>query len=99
MELAGGPLGGDNQFIKAELANQWYVPVVGNLTLAASSNLGVMDALTSDPNDIRYFDFFFMGGSGLTLGTPLRGYKEQARGSADRARLSRGRQDAVQAVL
>ncbi len=76
-ELAGGPMGGNNQFIKAELSNQWYVPVVGNLTLMASSNLGVLDALTANPNDIRYFDFFFMGGSGLTLGTPLRGYKEQ----------------------
>jgi outer membrane protein insertion porin family len=75
-ELTGGPLGGNDQYIKGEFNNQWYVPLAGDLVLAASTSSGVLDGLTRNPVDIPYFDYFFMGGAGLSLGTPLRGYDE-----------------------
>ncbi len=76
-ELTGGPLQGDDQFGKIELTNQWYVPVAGDLTMYAATDIGTLDALSGDLLDVPYFDFFFMGGSGLSLGTQLRGYEER----------------------
>jgi outer membrane protein insertion porin family len=76
-ELTGGVLGGDDQFVKAQLTNQWYIPVIGDLVLAANTETGVLDGLTRNPQDIPYLNYFFMGGAGLSLGTPLRGYDER----------------------
>lgn len=76
-ELTGGPVGGDDQYVKAEFNNHWYVPLAGQLVLAASTETGALDGLTRNPLDIPYFDYFFMGGAGLSLGAPLRGYDER----------------------
>ena len=76
-EFTGGPLGGDDQFAKLQLTGQWYVPVVGDIVLAANTETGVLDGLTRNPRDIPYLNYFFMGGAGLSLGTPLRGYDER----------------------
>jgi outer membrane protein insertion porin family len=76
-ELTGGPLQGDDQFVKQELTNQWYLPLAGSLVLASTSELGALDGLTRDVQDVPYFDYFFMGGAGLSLGTGLRGYDER----------------------
>jgi outer membrane protein insertion porin family len=76
-ELTGGPLQGDDQFVKAHLTTTWYLPVAGSLTLASTSEAGALDGLTRDLRDIPYFDYFFMGGAGLSLGTGLRGYDER----------------------
>ncbi|MFH1011295.1 MAG: outer membrane protein assembly factor BamA [bacterium] len=79
-ELTGGPLGGHDQFIKANLSSQWYLPLPLGFVLVSLSEVGALDGLTRDPRDIPYFDYFFMGGSGLSLGTSLRGYDERAVG-------------------
>ncbi|MBI5059078.1 outer membrane protein assembly factor BamA [candidate division KSB1 bacterium] len=76
-ELTGGPLQGDDQYAKAQVTNTWYLPVAGSLTLASTNELGALDGLTRDLHDIPYFDYFFMGGAGLSLGTGLRGYDER----------------------
>jgi outer membrane protein insertion porin family len=76
-ELTGGPLAGDDQYIKGELTDQWYLPLAGQLVLATTTELGLLDGLTRDAHDIPYFDYFFMGGAGLSLGTGLRGYDER----------------------
>lgn len=75
-ELTGGPLGGNDQYLKTQMTNQWYVPVIGQLVLATSTEAGALDGLTANPDNIPYFDYFFMGGAGLSLGTALRGYGE-----------------------
>jgi outer membrane protein insertion porin family len=76
-ELTGGPVGGNDQFVKSELHTQWYVPLVGSLVMQSSTDIGLLDGLTRNPRDIPYFDYFFMGGAGLSLGTALRGYDER----------------------
>jgi outer membrane protein insertion porin family len=75
-ELTGGPLGGNDQYVKAEIDNTWYVPIAGDLVLAANTHSGALDGLTRNQQDIPYFDYFFMGGTGQILGTALRGYKD-----------------------
>jgi outer membrane protein insertion porin family len=76
-ELTGGPLGGNDQFIKGEIKNQWFEGILGDLVLVSETNFGMVEALSSDSRDIAFFDYFFMGGAGLSLGTSLRGYDEQ----------------------
>ncbi len=76
-ELTGGPLFGDDQFFKAELGSQWYSPILGDLVLVSDTRVGAVELLSSNQRDIPYFDYFFMGGSGLSLGTSLRGYDER----------------------
>lgn len=80
MELTGGPFGGDDQYQKYIFSSEWYVPVVGKLVLYSLTKGGVIDGLTVDPLDIPYVEHFFMGGSGLQLGEPLRGYDERTVG-------------------
>lgn len=75
-ELTGGPLGGNDQYVKTQLNHQWYVPIVDQLVLATGTEMGALDGLTVNPDNIPYFDYFFMGGAGLSLGTALRGYGE-----------------------
>ncbi|MCB9357114.1 MAG: outer membrane protein assembly factor BamA [Calditrichaeota bacterium] len=76
-ELTGGPLFGDDQFFKTEVASQWYSPLLGDLVMVSDTKLGTVELLSRNQRDIPYFDYFFMGGSGLSLGTSLRGYDER----------------------
>jgi len=77
MEMTGGPLFGDDQFFKTELGTQWYSPLLGGLVLMSDTKVGAVEQLSGSQRDIPYFDYFFMGGSGLSLGTSLRGYDER----------------------
>ena len=77
VEVAGGPFGGNDQFHKHILTSEWYNPVVWRLVLFARTELGLLDGLTGDADEIPYIEHFFMGGSGLSLGTGLRGYDER----------------------
>ena len=77
IELAGGPFLGNDQYHKYIFSSEWYIPVVGRLVLYSQSKGGVLQGLTNNPIDIPYVEHFFMGGSGLQLGEPLRGYDER----------------------
>ncbi len=77
LEMTGGPLLGDDQFFKSEVGTQWYSPLLGQLVLVSDTKVGAVERMSSDARDIPYFDYFFMGGSGLSLGTSLRGYDER----------------------
>ena len=77
MELTGGPFLGDDQYHKYILSSEWYFPVIGKLILYTQTKAGIIAGLTNDDSDIPYVEHFFMGGSGLQLGEPLRGYDER----------------------
>jgi outer membrane protein insertion porin family len=79
-ELTGGFLGGHDQFAKVYLSSQWYLPLPLGLVLVSLTEAGALNGLTRNPRNIPYFEYFFMGGSALSLGTSLRGYDEQAVG-------------------
>ncbi|MDK9699898.1 MAG: BamA/TamA family outer membrane protein, partial [bacterium] len=80
MTLAGGPLGGGDRYFKNTIASEWYVPAFWKFVLYSTTEFGFMNGLTANPRNIPYIDYFFMGGSGLSLGVPLRGYNERAIG-------------------
>jgi outer membrane protein insertion porin family len=64
---AGGILGGDNQFNKAQLEMRHYIPVMKNKTIALRLWGGVLDG--SSPST----DYFYVGGADT-----IRGYQENS---------------------
>ncbi|NQU06176.1 MAG: outer membrane protein assembly factor BamA, partial [Calditrichaeota bacterium] len=79
-KLAGGPLLGSDEYHKHIFSVDWYSPIFPKLIIYNHFQYGFMSSLSGDSLDIPYSDKFFMGGSGLAYGTPLRGYNEQTVG-------------------
>ncbi|MBZ0265791.1 outer membrane protein assembly factor BamA [bacterium] len=80
VELAGSILQGDDKYVKQVVNTEWYIPVSKRLVLYSKTRGGLLHGLTDLPSDIPYIDYFFMGGSGLSFGEPLRGYEDRAVG-------------------
>lgn len=66
VQYAGGPLGGDPEFIKSIADSAWYFPVVWNTVFLARGRIGVIDGLGDKPVPIG--ERFFVGGSGTVRG-------------------------------
>lgn len=79
-ELAGGLLGGDDKYLKNTASFEFYSPVTPKFVIYNSFLVGYLDALSGKSADIPVLKYFYMGGSGLSLGTPLRGYDERSVG-------------------
>lgn len=77
--LSGGPLGGNEDYHKHELQIEWFAPLVWNFVLYSDIEMGALKGLKSNVV-IPYEEHFFMGGSGMTYGTALRGYEERSVG-------------------
>jgi outer membrane protein insertion porin family len=89
-KLAGGPLLGNDEYHKHIFTIDWYSPIFPKLVIYNHFQYGFMASLTSDSLDIQYSDKFYMGGSGLAYGTPLRGYNEQTVGPVGSGRSAEG---------
>lgn len=74
-EFVGWVLKGNENFHKHVFSAEWYHPL-GQLVLYSYTRVGLMEGWTEHPY-IPYIERFFMGGSGLQLGEPLRGYDER----------------------
>ncbi|TKJ39810.1 outer membrane protein assembly factor BamA [candidate division LCP-89 bacterium B3_LCP] len=80
IELTGGILGGNDRYHKHIFTSQWYRPVLGPFVLYLDTEMGVVSQFTNTGQAVPYMERFFMGGSGLSLGIPLRGYDERVVG-------------------
>ncbi len=90
-KIAGGILGGDEEFHKHKLDMKWYQPLVRNrLVFYSQFVAGVMDKLR-ESSYISSREYFFLGGGGLSGGEPLRGYDENAVGPYENGYFIGGR--------
>jgi outer membrane protein insertion porin family len=79
-EIAGGPFGGNVGFHKHIFSAEYFMPTfIPKLVLLTRAQVGFMDKLTGSGR-IPYLDYFFIGGSGLSRSTPLRGYEDPLAG-------------------
>ena len=78
-QISGGPLGGDEEFFKSIISVDWYTPLFWNFVLLNRYKFGSIGTFTKDAF-IPWDENFFMGGSGLTIGEPLRGYDDRTVG-------------------
>jgi len=81
-ELAGGPFGGNVGYHKHIFSAEYFIPTIfQKLILLTRAQTGYMGLLTRNGR-IPYLEYFFMGGSGLSRATPLRGYDDPLAGGA-----------------
>jgi len=78
-ELSGGPLQGDEDYIKNVLTVEWYTPTFLGLVFYTQTKLGLIQGLYKDYY-INPSEIFYMGGSGLSFSEGLRGYDDGAVG-------------------
>ncbi|HJM70546.1 MAG TPA: outer membrane protein assembly factor BamA [Candidatus Marinimicrobia bacterium] len=80
--VSGGPLGGNEDFVKHVLNLEWYTPTFWKFVLMSSLKMGVVDALPSkeERSIIPFDEKFIMGGNGIPFGNMLRGYAENSIG-------------------
>jgi len=77
--LAGGFLGGNEDFHKHILNLEYYTPTFWKFVLRSSLKLGIVKSLPSNDNEqsiIPFDERFIMGGNGIPYGNPLRGYDD-----------------------
>ena len=79
-ELTGTVLGGNVDFHKHIFKVDWFTPSFWKLVVYTSFQSGFMQTLR-DNTRLNYFDYFFMGGDGLSRSIPLRGYDDPLSGS------------------
>jgi outer membrane protein insertion porin family len=81
-ELAGGIFGGNVGYHKHIFSAEFFIPAITNkLIFMTRAQMGYMDKW-SKKDRIQYMDYFFMGGSGLSRSTPLRGYDDPLAGGS-----------------
>ena len=76
-KLAGGLLMGDDAYHKHIFSVEWYTPISRKFVIYNEFLYGFLAGLKSDQTDIPLLEYFYMGGAGLSLGTPLRGYGDR----------------------
>ena len=66
VQYAGGPLGGDTEFVKSVADSAWYFPLFWDTVFMARGRIGLIGSLNDKPVPIG--DRFFVGGSGTVRG-------------------------------
>lgn len=77
VELAGGPLWGDENYHKQTLESDFYVPVFSKLVFMIKAKLGVVDSFRSG-EEVPFSERFMPGGT--SLDGVIRGYSERSIG-------------------
>lgn len=75
VQLAGGPLGGDADYVKSIFNAEWFLPMPFGLVLYSKNMYGIIKELR-DRTLILYGEYFYLGGSGLGFSESLRGYED-----------------------
>lgn len=75
VELSGGPLGGDADFVKTTFTSEWFMPLPLGFVLYTKNMYGVLEKLSSN-SVILFGEYFYLGGSGLGFAESLRGYDD-----------------------
>ncbi len=78
LEYAGGPLGGDPEFIKSVADSAWFFPMFWDTVFMARGRIGYVVSLIDNPIPIN--ERFFVGGSGT-----VRGFRYGTAGPVDSA--------------
>lgn len=75
MQLSGGPLGGDSDYLKSIFSMEWFVPMPLGFVLYSENMYGVLEKIRRN-TAVLYGEYFYLGGSGLSYAESLRGYDD-----------------------
>lgn len=73
LQLSGGPLGGDAQYIKSIFSAEWFIPLYYGFILYSHNKYGFLEQISNN-STVLFNEFFYIGGSGLSYAESLRGY-------------------------
>lgn len=79
-DFAGGPLGGDRNFWRAQTSGEYFIPFVINgvtTVMEVSARTGIVQSYPNTP-DVPIFERYFTGGQ-----DSIRGYDERSVGPLD----------------
>ena len=71
LQYAGGPLGGDINFIRAVAASSWYFPTFWKFVLSVNLQAGAIDKFNTD-QDVPIYERFYVGGADTVRGYQYR---------------------------
>ena len=77
VEVAGGPFGGDKDFVKYIGTSAWYFPMFGENVLELKLRAGIVDGFSDSPI-VPIYERFYAGGANT-----IRGYRERRIGPKD----------------
>lgn len=75
VQLSGGPLGGDAEYIKSIFNSEWYMPMPFGFVLFTNHKFGLLETIANN-SVILFGEYFYLGGSGLGFAESLRGYDD-----------------------
>jgi outer membrane protein insertion porin family len=75
LQLSGGPLGGDADYLKNIFTAEWFIPLPFGLVFYMMNKYGVIEQLRKN-SVILFGEYFYLGGSGLGFAESLRGYDD-----------------------
>jgi len=75
LQLSGGPLGGDADYIKSVFSSEWFIPLPLGFVLYSKNMYGIIEKLQRE-SIILFGEYFYLGGSGLSFSESLRGYDD-----------------------
>jgi len=84
IQLSGGPLGGDANYIKSIFKLQWFIPLPLGFVLYSNNMYGAMENIRKN-SVVLFGEYFYMGGSGLGFAESLRGYDDGTVGPLTRS--------------
>lgn len=76
VELAGGPLLGDDQYQKAIFKSWWFFPIFKYLSFVAKGKFGLLVNVWDKTKDVPFSERFFVGG--ISSDGQLRGYPDRS---------------------
>ena len=77
VEVAGGPFGGDKDFVKYIGTSAWYFPIFSENVLELKLRAGIVDSFSDSPS-VPIYERFYAGGANT-----IRGYRERRIGPKD----------------
>ena len=78
LENAGGPIGGDKDFVKGYLYGSYYHSIIERVVLEIKGRTGIVESY-GDSDSVPIYERFFAGGA-----TTIRGYEQRGVGPRDR---------------
>ena len=75
IQISGGPLGGDSDYMKSILSTEWFAPLPLGFVLYSKNMYGFLEKIHEN-TAILFGEYFYLGGSGLGFAESLRGYDD-----------------------
>ena len=72
LQVAGGPLGGDQNFLKEEARSSWFFPLIWKFVFSLAGAVGEIESFNPS-SDVPFYQRYYVGGGDTVRGYNYRG--------------------------